>query len=324
MTAFPPSHRSARTWQKISIRVDPRMTEAVAAYLNELTGTGVEISVAANGQPETAALSPTETITAYIPVTGEEPGRGAAAEQTEDMRLFLARVHRIFPGCPPPVLQAETIMEEDWGQKWKSFFTSLQITPHLIIKPSWEAAGTEQGKGQGAVAVIEMDPGLAFGTGHHASTQLALLLLEDLFQDNANRPERILDVGTGSGILAMACALFGAREVWAIDNDPDAVETARQNVLRNRLEDKISVSGQEISSLRTGFDLIVANITRDVLAELASLVAGIIKPRGFLVLSGILKGEQEHFIGKTYAEHGFVCRKGLVQDEWAALQLQKK
>jgi ribosomal protein L11 methyltransferase len=194
----------------------------------------------------------------------------------------------------------------------------------LTIKPSWEVAEALQGEGGANKAIIEMDPGLAFGTGHHASTQLALLLLEGLFQDRRNRLARILDVGTGSGILAMACSLFGAQEVVAIDNDPDAVETAKQNVLRNHLEDTISVSGREVSAVKAGFDLVVANIIHDVLADLAKLLADRINPRGFLVLSGILKGEQESSLTQIYAEQGLVCSKSLFKDEWAALQFQKK
>jgi len=324
MPAFPITHRPAKTWQKISIQVDARMTDAVAAYLADLTGNGLEISVPDNGQIQTGSVFPIETITAYIPIVHKESAGDPAAKKNEDLRHFLAKVWHIFPDCPAPVCHSETIIEEDWGGKWKRFFTSFQITPTLTIKPSWEVAEALQGEGGANKAIIEMDPGLAFGTGHHASTQLALLLLEGLFQDRRNRLARILDVGTGSGILAMACSLFGAQEVVAIDNDPDAVETAKLNVLRNHLKDTISVSGREVSTVKAGFDLVVANIIHDVLADLAKLLADRINPRGFLVLSGILKGEQESSLTQIYAEQGLVCSKSLSKDEWAALQFQKK
>ena len=317
-------HRAARSWHKMSIRVDARMTDAVSAYLAALTGSGLEISVPENGQTKTAAAFPIETITAYVPIVLTEPDGDPAAKKIEDLKQFLTKAERIFPYCPAPVLHIETIMEEDWGKNWKSFFTSLQISPTLTIKPSWETAEPFQGEGEDNKLVIEIDPGLAFGTGHHASTQLALLLLEELFQDSGRRFEKILDVGTGSGILAMACGLFGAREVVAIDNDPDAVETATQNVLRNHLEERVAVSGREVSSLKAGFDLIVANITHDILADLAKLLASLINPRGFLVLSGILKGEQECSVVGIYEKNGLACIKSLVKDEWAALQFQKK
>jgi len=320
MPASAIKHRAAKSWHKIIVRVDPRMTDAVAAYLADLSGTGLEISAAGNSQKKNARTFAAETITAYIPIAFKGSDKGAALKKIEDLRQFLATVQQFFPDCPAPVFHFETIMEEDWGKKWKSFFTSFKITPTLTIRPSWEAAAELEGGG----AVIEMDPGLAFGTGHHASTQLALLLLERLFQDKEKQLQKVLDLGTGSGILAMACGLFGAKEILALDNDPDAVETAAQNILRNRLEGKITVRDQEVSSVAPGFDLVVANITHDILAELAGLLSGLVNPQGFLVLSGILQGEQEHSIVEIYAKHGLFCTKHLVRDEWVALQLQKK
>lgn len=323
MPASSITHRSVKSWYKISILVDLRMSEAVAAYLADMTGTGLEITSPGHTHTNTAQPFPTETITAYIPFALKGSAKDAAPKKIEDARQFLLKVWHIFPDCPAPVLSTHTIIEEDWGKKWKNFFTSFQITPTLTIKPSWEAAGVPESDGGKKKAVIEIDPGLAFGTGRHASTQMALLLLEGLFQDKGKQLEIILDVGTGSGILAMACGLFGAKEVLALDNDPDAVETARQNILKNRLEGKITVSGREVSSIRAGFDLAVANITHDILADLAKLLTGLIKPQGFLVLSGILKGEQEHSISAIYAKQGFVCIKSLTKDEWSALLLHK-
>jgi ribosomal protein L11 methyltransferase len=168
-----------------------------------------------------------------------------------------------------------------------------------------------------------MDPGLAFGTGHHASTQLALLLLEELFKNNEGELIKILDVGTGSGILAMGCALFGAKQILAIDNDPDAIETAKANINRNRLAHIVTVSGQDIASIQPGFDLLVANITHDTLAELTKPLTGLLAPKGYLVLSGILKGEQGDYIRKIYTKHGFNYMKDLAKDEWIGLQFQK-
>ena len=169
-----------------------------------------------------------------------------------------------------------------------------------------------------------MDPGLAFGTGHHVSTQLALLLLEELFLEKGTKFDKVLDIGTGSGILAMACGLFGASEILAIDNDPDAVETAKQNVVRNHLEGTVSVSAREVTSLETGFDIVVANITHDILAELAETLTRLIPPDGYLILSGILQGGQEKSLRQMFTKLGLECIKSRTRDEWAALEFQKK
>ncbi|MFC1837671.1 50S ribosomal protein L11 methyltransferase, partial [Thermodesulfobacteriota bacterium] len=165
---------------------------------------------------------------------------------------------------------------------------------------------------------------LAFGTGHHASTQLALILLEELFYDNKSKLSNVLDVGTGSGILAMGCGLFGAHRVLAIDNDPDAVETANNNIIRNGLAHSITVSSQDIASVTPGHNLIVANITHDTLAAMAETLTGLLAPEGCLVLSGILAGGQEKSICDIYTGHGLHFIKILTKDEWAALLFQKE
>jgi len=309
-------HRTPKTWHKIVVEVDSTMTEAVAAYLESLSESGIEIS-----SPEKATK--TDIITAYIPTGSQKSEETAVSEKIIKLKRFLADLPQIFNDCSSPRLSTEILVEEDWGKTWKSFFTSFQITPTLTIKPSWEEIKSGPGKGNDAKAIIEMDPGLAFGTGHHASTQLALLLLEQLFQKNQGTLNNIIDVGTGSGILAMGCALFGANNVLAIDNDPDAVEAAKRNIIRNSLEHIVHVSDQDIASIQTGCDLLVANITHDTLAAMAPVLVRLLAPKGFLVLSGILKDDQENSIRKIYENLGLDYIKRLTKDEWAALLFQK-
>lgn len=323
MDSFPAKHRPAKSWQKISVQVDPLMTEAVAAYLTDLTGSGLEIEAPEIGLQDSASSLSPEQITAYLPVAPEEGSERTAAEKIEELKLFLSNICHVFPASPAPILKTEIIQEEDWGRKWKSFFTAFQITKSLTIKPSWENDAEPQSTKGSRKFVLEMDPGLAFGTGHHASTQLALQLLDELILQQRVWAGTILDVGTGSGILAMACVLFGAKKALAIDNDPDAVETARQNIVKNRLANSITVSSEKLPSLKGSFDLIVANITHDILTELSTELARLLKPKGFLVLSGILKGSQEESIRNVYEEEGLHYLKSLAKEEWAALLLEK-
>lgn len=312
-------HRSAKTWLKVVIRVDSRMSEAVAAYLTDLSGGGIEISSDKDHSPEKNHGA--ETLTGYIPLDNKESEKQSDSIKN-DISRFLSTLSSIFPGCSPPNITSEIMMEEDWSRVWKSFFSTFRITPNLVIKPSWEEAG-ERWEADEKSHVIEMDPGLAFGTGHHASTQLALLLLEELFLDEKCRARTVLDVGTGSGILAMACALFGAGRVLAIDNDPDAVETAKGNGSRNRLDHIVTVSGQDVTSVKPEYSLIVANITHDTLAEMSECLTRLLDTQGYMVLAGILKGEQEHSICEIYTEKGLHLTKTLTKDEWAALLFQK-
>ena len=323
MPASSIQHRPAKTWNKIIIEADSRMTEAVSAYLADLSGSGVEISSSEgdliNDIDNPAAF---EKITTYISIDPSDSDNETISKKINELKQFLANLPLIFTECPAPKFFTEMIMEEDWGKAWKSFFTSFQITPKLTIKPSWGKTKKQSQEDNGE-HIIEMDPGLAFGTGHHASTQMALLLLEELYQSRTMKLEKVLDVGTGSGILAMGCGLFGAINVLAIDNDPDAVETAKGNIIRNRLEDIITVSDQDIASIESGFNLIVANIIHDTLAEMAKLLTGLLAPKGYLILSGILKGDQENSIREIYTGQGLSFIEIMTKDEWAALQFQK-
>lgn len=122
----------------------------------------------------------------------------------------------------------------------------------------------------------------------------------------------------------MVCGLYGAAEVLAIDNDPDAIETARQNIIRNRLQNIVTVNGADLHTLAPGFDIVVANITHDILAELAKPLTRLLHQDGFFVLSGILKGDQEYSINGIYVKLGLTLLKKRTKDEWAALILQKK
>jgi ribosomal protein L11 methyltransferase len=326
MPTDPNINRPAKSWLKIGVTVDSIMSDAVSAYLSELTGTGLEITNPAQEQESDNKAGDIEKITGYFAIDSTEAEPSVAQKEIGEIEKFLASLQQIFPECRVPILVVERVIEEDWGKKWKSFFTSFHVTQTLIIKPSWEETN-ESVKGEGKQPrekVIEMDPGLAFGTGHHASTQLALLLLEEIFQQSARQLEKILDVGTGSGILAMACGIFGAKEIVAIDNDPDAVETARKNIIRNHLGNKVSVSGRDINSLAGGFDLVVANITHDILAELAESLAGLVIPHGFLVLSGILQGSQYESLRQTYTATGLKFIKNLDRDDWTALEFRKE
>ena len=324
MPEFSIRHRTAKTWNKIVVEADSCMTEAVAAYLADLSGSSIEISSSGKDLNSEKNIEITlEKIIAYIPVGSTEFDKNAVSVKIDDLKQFLANLSLIFSDCSSPRFSTEIIMEEDWGKAWKSFFTSFQITPGLTIKPSWEKAKGQSGEKNRGHLVIEMDPGLAFGTGHHASTQLALLVLEQLFQDNKGALTSILDVGTGSGILAMGCGLFGAKGVLAIDNDPDAIITAHENIKRNRLEHKVTVSDQDIASIQSSFDLIVANITHDTLAEMAHTLSGLLAPGGYMVLSGILKGDQENSIRGIYKSQGLYYLKCETKDEWVALLFQK-
>jgi ribosomal protein L11 methyltransferase len=301
---FPP-HRPARAWLRISLTLAPELTDVAAGFLADLTGQGVETNTA-DGE----AAIPTARVIGYLPHDAHDHD---LEEQVNRIDAFLTSLRENFPDFPILATQLDTIREEDWGRNWKEHFKPLAITPRLVIKPTWEsyeAAGDE--------AVIEMDPGLAFGTGHHASTRLALNLIDAIFAADPI-PARALDVGTGTGILAMGCALFGSRKVVAIDNDPDAVAAAMDNVAANCLDRIISVSSTDLADLAGTFDLICANITQEVLQQLAPDLVLHLAAGGRLVLAGILRGGQDEAIVRQFTDLGLVHDRTTYEEEWAAL-----
>jgi len=309
MPATTISHRQPRAWLKISITVSAAVTEQVAAFVATLSEGGVEISMPS---PDQTPESDLETVTGYL--TDDETNEAKEAE----LHAFLAELARQNPDAVTPVLASSRIEEEDWGRNWKEHFKPIRITPRITIRPSWE----EYLPGNDEI-VIEMDPGMAFGTGHHASTHLALEFIDQTYGAQSSGPQRVLDVGTGTGVLAMACALFGAAKVVAIDNDPDAVAAAEENVARNDLAQRMTTSGRDLATITGPFDLVIANITSNVLTELAPLLVKLLAHPGRLILAGILRGEQEDGILATYTALGLRHAATRHREEWASLCLER-
>lgn len=303
-------HRPAKSWLKITVDAPARFAEVIAAFISTLTGSGTEQT---SGGNDTAPAG-REKIIGYLIDNQQWP---VLERQLHD---FLNTLHRqLFPDTAPATLRTELIEEIDWNETWKQHFKPFMITPGLVIKPTWEPYKPIQDE-----AIIEIDPGMAFGTGHHASTRLALELIEVLFFSKKSVPQRVLDVGTGTGILGMACARFGAEKIIAVDNDPDAVAIAKENVALNTLATKMAVSNQNLANLNDSFNLIVANITHNILTELAPDLIRLLAPSGHLVLAGILKGDQQECIKIRYADLGLVFCDEKTHDEWAGLCFTKE
>ena len=300
-----PSVPTDRQWLKITFFCPPPLLEAAGDLLAVLSGAGVEQSP---DTPDGARVSGFFELRAdgdHPPATAE-----AVVALVEARMAELFALYRLPPARPESTLLAD----EDWATSWQQYFKPFAIVPGLVIKPSWEAYAPAAGE-----RVIEMDPGMAFGTGQHASTRMALgLIAARLEQDPCTRA---LDVGTGTGILAMATALFGCTEVMAVDNDPDAVAVARQNVAHNHLGARIELAATPVAEIRGSFQLVAANIVHDVLVDLAPDLTRLTAPGGSLVLAGILNGGQEAHIVQVYAALGCRVHARRSQDEWVALEL---
>ncbi|WP_055079174.1 50S ribosomal protein L11 methyltransferase [Lagierella massiliensis] len=200
--------------------------------------------------------------------------------------------------------------EYDWTVEWKKFFKPLEVGEKFVIVPSWEEYKADKDK-----IILEIDPGMAFGTGSHETTAICLKLLEEV----DIKDKIVADVGTGSGILAIACSKIGAKHVLALDIDPLSIKTAKENVVVNDCVDKIEVMESDLlSTSKDSFDLIIANILPDVIINLIPDAYEKLNEKGLILVSGIIL-EKKDLIIKELKQHGFSIVKDLDMGEWTGI-----
>lgn len=249
-------------WLEIAVVVAPDDEEAVSDVLRAHAG-GVAIE-ASDG-----AVS----LKAYLPRDSRLSARSRALRRTLS-RLDLARL--------PEAVHTRTVHDEDWANSWKKYFRQQRIGPFVVV-PRWRRYRPKADE-----KVITLDPGMAFGTGQHPTTRMCLLALAEHLKPG----QRLLDLGTGSGILAIAGALLGA-EVIALDNDPLAVEIARENVVANGVGSRVTVAEGSLGEAwpaaipRSRFDCVVANISSAVIMELAGNLVAAVNDGGLGIAGGI-------------------------------------
>jgi ribosomal protein L11 methyltransferase len=205
-------------------------------------------------------------------------------ETLQTLQAILAEDELLAP-LGLSVSAPQVISESDWVDAWKRFWHVSRLTPRITVRPSWEDyAPTEPDE-----IVIDLDPGVAFGTGSHDTTRLMLRALDQLASERDFSQMSVLDVGTGSGILAIAAAKLGSRSVLGIDNDPLALPAAEENVARNGLSDRVTISGTPLQTLCPHrHELILANIIAPVILELMPEMLSRLTENGALLLSGIV------------------------------------
>lgn len=209
-----------------------------------------------------------------------------------------------------PDFSLTQVQEEDWAEAWKAYFKPERIGK-VVIKPSWEEYYPEGGE-----VVVELDPGMAFGTGTHPTTRLCILLLQEI----AATQQDMLDVGTGSGILGLVGAKLGIPKILATDIDPLAVRVAAENISRNRLEDDIEVMvGDLVDWNREGkFHLVVANIITDAILRLIPDLHKVLEPGGLFLASGIIEERSQEVI-TAFDRFGLTLEKNLTEQGWVGL-----
>lgn len=256
-------------------------------------------------------IAPAKTDPEQMPVVKGYFPADSAAEKIEQLREKIGKLDL----ADEVKIYIREVQEEDWATAWQAYYKPIKVGKRFLVKPTWENAVSETKR-----IVLELDPGMAFGCGNHPTTTMCLELMEDLISGG----EEVCDVGTGTGILAIAAAKLGAAKVFAVDLDEVAVKTAKNNARLNGVDDKLNVvHGNLLDCYQGTPDLITANIIADVIIDLAPDAQRLLKQGGRFIASGIIKDRAEEVLSVLRANN-FALKDTREQGEWVAYLLQKE
>jgi ribosomal protein L11 methyltransferase len=304
-------------WAEVTCEIPSDKVEQLADFLVTLSGNGVCIE---NLDLDTFSLeglveTPIKTVKTYF------ISDSSLQDKIEAINEYMET--HIVPSCdfalnPPTVAY---LREEDWANNWKKHFRPLKIGRRVVIKPTWE-----EFESNGDELIIHLDPGMAFGTGAHPTSRLCLETIERIFTDflitGTAKPD-LLDVGTGSGVLAIAAAKLGADRVVAVDIDPGAVVVAKENIGLNGVNGIVEVSTTPLREVHGDFSVVVANIQAEDLVRMAGELVGKTRPGGYLILSGILM-EREESVLEGFAVFSLDLMETAREGEWCCITYRKK
>lgn len=301
-----------RKWFQVTCQVPAGLVDTLAEYMIELSNNGVAID---NLRLDTFSLdsleeSPVKTVTAFF---ADDVSVNGGIRAIESYLIEITKGYSDFEYAPPAV---SSITEEDWSSNWKEHFKPLRVGSRLVIKPTWESFPESADD-----IILELDPGMAFGTGAHPTTLLCLSMLEKYLTSAMNSEAKTLsalDVGTGSGILSIAAVKLGVARVTAIDIDPEAVRVAEENCVLNKVDSAVSVSDTPLQVVQGRYDIVLANILAEELVRMAPELVRRMAPGGTLILSGILL-EKEDLVLNGFAGFAVTLSEVVREQEWSCI-----
>ena len=285
-------------WLQLSVRAPALALDAISNFLIERGSPGVVLEK--NG------------VRAFFPRPDD------LFPLKRDIQRFLQGIREIYPGIQRLPLRWVVLKDKNWNESWRRFFSPQKVGKAFWVIPSWHApAFSTNGR-----KIIWIEPGMAFGTGTHPTTQCCLEFLEEVALSGRSGVSA-LDVGTGSGILSIALAKLGVVKTLALDNDPLALKVAAVNLKRNRVARMVNLSGEELDRVKNSFGIVVANLSVETITDLYASLRRRVSPRGWLILSGILQPRAKevlrHFVPRPFC---LIQQRNL--KGWTTLLLRKK
>jgi ribosomal protein L11 methyltransferase len=303
-----------KVWYELAVDVDAEAVEAVSELFGRYgfnEGVAIEEPYVQDGDGDNLGIDLATPFTIHTYVSADD-FKPEIIEEIRQALYFLGQLRGVSD------VRVFTLKEEDWANAWKDHFQVHRIGERVVIRPPWREYEPQAGD-----VVVEMDPGMAFGTGLHPSTKLSMLGVEHTVKAG----DMVLDVGTGSGILAIAAVKLGATHVDTVDVETVAVNATRENAERNGVAGQIAA---ELGSVGAGepfegrqYDVVLANIIARVLIELSEAIVGHTKPGGFMVLAGIIESREQDVIDAFTAQGAEVVTRRF-QEDWVSLVLRRQ
>lgn len=309
-------------WSELSIHTTIEAVDAISNILHEAGASGVVIEDSEellrereDQFGEIYSLNPDDFPVDGVRVKAYLAETSFLLETVEEIKLAINNLQNFNIDIGHNIVTVQQVDEEDWATAWKKYYHPVKISNRFTIVPTWEdyeRVSTDE-------LLIELDPGMAFGTGTHPTTVMCLQALEKTVEPNS----KVIDVGTGSGVLSIGAAKLGATSIHALDLDEVAVASAKENIALNKVEDVVTVThGNLLDNVSEQADIVIANILAEIIMTFTDDAFSIVKPGGLFITSGIIAAKKDD-VKDALQKSGFLIEEVMMMEDWVTIISKK-